>query len=207
MKSASPAADRAREGGLTSRPVLRIGPNAMQIGPSPCRPSGDLMRRGYHGAGLYLRATAAVQSDHRVVQAVNFADRTLSCATCGQPFRFPSREQAYFASKGFQDPKRCPPCRSAPRVEHAPRGRSEQEIRHGEFLGVPAPADARFRRSTPSGGSGQIAIPCSGCGTMTTLPFRPDGARPVYCSRCFRDRHRPAASGRAKRPVRWQPTD
>jgi len=38
-------------------------------------------------------------------------DKTLNCVDCGKPFLFSTRDQAFFASKGFTDPKRCKPCR------------------------------------------------------------------------------------------------
>jgi hypothetical protein len=38
-------------------------------------------------------------------------DRRLRCVQCGREFIFEAGEQAFFKEKGFQDPKRCPPCR------------------------------------------------------------------------------------------------
>ena len=29
---------------------------------------------------------------------------------------------------------------------------------------------------------------CSGCGKTATVPFKPDGERPVYCRECFAER-------------------
>ena|ERR1044071_1003524 len=41
----------------------------------------------------------------------NPGDRTLVCMDCSNKFIFDVGEQAFFKSKGFTDPKRCPSCR------------------------------------------------------------------------------------------------
>ncbi len=42
-----------------------------------------------------------------------FADRTLTCISCGREFLFSSDEQAFFRERNFQnDPKRCKTCRA-----------------------------------------------------------------------------------------------
>jgi hypothetical protein len=42
-----------------------------------------------------------------------YADKTLTCRDCGQPFTFTTGEQEFFASRGFtNEPSRCPDCRS-----------------------------------------------------------------------------------------------
>jgi hypothetical protein len=45
------------------------------------------------------------------VEGGEFADRTLTCVDCGEEFPFSAREQAFFAEKGFQPPKRCKSCK------------------------------------------------------------------------------------------------
>jgi len=45
------------------------------------------------------------------VEGGDFVDRTLTCADCGEEFLFSAREQAFFAEKGFQTPKRCRSCK------------------------------------------------------------------------------------------------
>lgn len=44
-----------------------------------------------------------------------YEDKTLVCSeeSCGKDFIFPAKDQAFFASKKFGDPKRCPDCRKA----------------------------------------------------------------------------------------------
>jgi len=40
-------------------------------------------------------------------------DKTLVCIDCGNEFAFTVRDQEFFSSKGFTEPKRCKPCRIA----------------------------------------------------------------------------------------------
>ena len=58
------------------------------------------------------------------------ADKTISCQDCGNEFIFTEEEQNYYAEKGFQDPKRCKPCRMA-RKRQNPRGGSGGRGRGG----------------------------------------------------------------------------
>ena len=45
---------------------------------------------------------------------MSFADKTLTCRDCGQPFTFTAGEQEFYAEKGFtNEPTRCPDCRRA----------------------------------------------------------------------------------------------
>lgn len=41
------------------------------------------------------------------------SDKTLKCSECGKEFTFTAGEQEFYASKGFQEPKKCPECRKA----------------------------------------------------------------------------------------------
>ena len=38
-------------------------------------------------------------------------DKELVCVDRGEKFVFTAKEQEFYASKGFQEPKRCPECR------------------------------------------------------------------------------------------------
>ena len=90
---------------------------------------------------------------------MTLSDKTLVCVECGSSFTFTAGEQEFFASRGYvNEPKRCPTCREARRSER--RGFSD------------AP-----REMHPA--------VCAQCGVETTVPFRPRGDRPVYCSDCF----------------------
>lgn len=42
----------------------------------------------------------------------DFEPRTLTCNDCGAEFTFTAEEQQFYTDKGFQEPKRCPTCRS-----------------------------------------------------------------------------------------------
>ena len=105
---------------------------------------------------------------------MSYEDRTLSCRECGQSFIFSADDQAYHAEKGYtNEPRRCPTCRQAQRAQ----------------------------RDGFGGGFGQGAremhpAVCAECGKDTTLPFRPRGDRPVYCSDCFRLRGMSFSGGR-----------
>ena len=93
---------------------------------------------------------------------MNYQDKDLTCQECNQTFVFTADDQSYHAEKGYtNEPKRCPTCRQA-------------------------------RRQSGGGGGGYSQGPremhpvvCAECGKDTTVPFRPRGDRPVYCSDCF----------------------
>ncbi|MHC4599980.1 MAG: CxxC-x17-CxxC domain-containing protein [Planctomycetota bacterium] len=89
------------------------------------------------------------------------ADKDLTCGDCGEVFIFTEKDQEFFASKGFQDPKRCPACR-----------RARKGQRDGGY--------GRERR--------EFEVVCADCGQTTTVPFEPRGDRPVYCRDCFNAR-------------------
>lgn len=91
-------------------------------------------------------------------------ERNLECSTCGVEFPFSVEEQEFYMSKGFQDPKKCKPCRAA----------------------------AKSQRQGGGGGGGYGArqfydVQCAACGQQTQVPFRPKGDRPVYCRSCYAD--------------------
>ena len=95
------------------------------------------------------------------------ADKTLTCADCGQQFVFTSSEQEFYAERGFSEPRRCAPCRAA---KKAARGDSDGSSRSSGGYGGP-------RQMYPA--------TCSSCGRDTQVPFQPTGSKPVYCSDCF----------------------
>ncbi len=94
---------------------------------------------------------------------MNYEDKTLTCADCGQPFTFSADDQSFHAEKGFtNEPKRCTSCRQA---------------RRGELNGG-------YGRALPE----MHPVVCAECGKDTTVPVLPRGDRPVYCSDCFSKR-------------------
>ena len=90
-------------------------------------------------------------------------DKELTCNDCGNTFIFSEKDQEFFASKGFQEPKRCPACRRARKTKRDGGGYGERR---------------------------EFEVVCADCGKTTTVPFEPRGDRPVYCRECFDARRR-----------------
>ena len=40
-------------------------------------------------------------------------DRLMACIDCGENFILSAEEQAFFKERGYEQPKRCKPCRQA----------------------------------------------------------------------------------------------
>ena len=123
-----------------------------------------------------IEDTVPDESDHTVCivitdpqwrEIVALSDITLECSDCGAEFLFTVGEQEFYASRGFTNhPRRCQACRNAR------RGQPRDNYGGGGGGGYGGP-----RESFP--------IVCSNCGVDATVPFRPRGDRPVYCSDCF----------------------
>lgn len=95
-----------------------------------------------------------------------FSDKTLVCRDCGGEFVFTVGEQEFYAEKGFEnEPSRCPDCRRSRRQQNNSRARAPRERKMYEVV-------------------------CDQCGQMTSVPFQPNGSRPVYCSDCYRAKRR-----------------
>ena len=92
-----------------------------------------------------------------------YQDRTLTCVECGSEFTFSADDQEFHASRGYQEPKRCPNCRQARRSDRGGGGGG------GGYGGARTMYDAV----------------CGNCGAATQVPFLPRQDRPVYCSDCF----------------------
>ncbi len=102
---------------------------------------------------------------------MTYTDRVLQCADCGVDFVFSASEQEFFAQKGFASaPKRCASCRAQRRASMGGGSGSSYGNGGGYERGPRELHDAT----------------CARCGKETQVPFRPTGARPVYCSDCFR---------------------
>jgi len=94
-------------------------------------------------------------------------DKTLTCRDCGRSFVFTTREQDFYAQKGFaNEPGRCPECRAA--------RKSSRE--NGGYRGTYGPS--REREMFPA--------VCAQCGKDTQVPFQPRTDKPIYCPDCFR---------------------
>ncbi|HYM84633.1 MAG TPA: CxxC-x17-CxxC domain-containing protein [Candidatus Dormibacteraeota bacterium] len=98
------------------------------------------------------------------------ADKTLTCADCGQPFTFTASEQQFYADRQFSEPRRCSSCRSARKASRGDYGSS---------------GGGGSSRGYSSGPREMFSATCSSCGKEAQVPFRPSGAKPVYCSDCF----------------------
>jgi CxxC-x17-CxxC domain-containing protein len=108
------------------------------------------------------------------------SDKTLTCVDCNQEFAFTASEQQFYADRQFSEPRRCPSCRAS---RKASRGESGGGYSSGGGGGY----------SSGGGGGGydrgpreMFAATCSSCGREAQVPFRPSGAKPVYCSDCFK---------------------
>ena len=109
-------------------------------------------------------------------------DRALTCADCGQEFAFTASEQQFYADRQFNDPRRCPSCRAARKLSsgcYSAGGGSGAGNGGGSYGGGYERAEREMFSAT-----------CSSCGREARVPFRPSGAKPVYCSDCFRSQPR-----------------
>jgi CxxC-x17-CxxC domain-containing protein len=114
---------------------------------------------------------------------VAYTDQVLHCADCGIDFVFSASEQEFFAQKGFASaPKRCSSCRAQRRASGNGGGASS----HGNDNGGGASSYGNGNGGFSRGPREMFDAVCARCGKDTQVPFRPTGARPVYCSDCFR---------------------
>ena len=118
-----------------------------------------------------------------------YTDKVLTCSDCGVEFVFSASEQEFFAQKGFASaPKRCASCRAQRR---STQGGASYGNGGGGGYGSVSTYDGAGGGGY--GGGSYSRAPremfdatCARCGKETQVPFRPSGARPVYCSDCFR---------------------
>jgi len=95
---------------------------------------------------------------------MDFQDKTLECSDCGNTFTFTAKDQEFFQSRGYtNEPKRCPECRQARKLERQGSGGYGYRPQRQMFPAV-----------------------CAECGKDTEVPFEPRKDRPVYCSDCYR---------------------
>ena len=118
-----------------------------------------------------------------------YEDRNLTCVECGQTFVFSADDQSYHALKGYtNEPKRCPNCRQERRRSRNDSGSGSS---YGSASGFGGGYDRGPREMHPA--------VCADCGKETTVPFRPRGDRPVYCSDCYSKRGGRTTSTRSSR--------
>jgi CxxC-x17-CxxC domain-containing protein len=119
------------------------------------------------------------------------ADKTLTCSDCSMEFAFTEREQAFYAEKGFTEPRRCPSCRAS---RKAARNADGGGYGGGSYAGSYDSDSGYGGGGYSSGGYGSrssapremFTATCSSCGREARVPFRPTNGKPVYCSDCFR---------------------
>ncbi len=128
-----------------------------------------------------------------------YTDRAISCADCGQEFTFTAGEQEFYEQRGFSEPpKRCPACRAvrkAQRQGSSSNGGNGGDSSYGSSGGsYGGYSGAGYSSDTGSGDyrdrpqREMFDAVCGDCGKTARVPFRPSGARPVYCSDCFQNR-------------------
>ena len=105
------------------------------------------------------------------------ADRTLTCADCGQEFVFTASEQQFYADRGFSDPRRCRSCRAARKAQMG-GGDSSGMGGSGGYGGT----NGGYRERRPRE---MFEATCSNCGKTAMVPFRPTSGKPVFCDDCF----------------------
>jgi CxxC-x17-CxxC domain-containing protein len=133
------------------------------------------------------------------------ADKNLTCSDCGMEFAFTEREQAFYAEKGFSEPRRCPSCRAS---RKAARSGGDSSFSGGSYAsgggggydsGYGGGGGGYSAGGYGGGGGGgggfgnrssgpreMFTATCSSCGREARVPFRPTNGKPVYCSDCFR---------------------
>ncbi len=108
------------------------------------------------------------------------ADQVITCADCGQEFVFTESEQAFYADRGFTTPRRCAACRAAKKAARGDSGGG------GSYGGGSSSYGGGYGSGGGSRGPREMfTATCSSCGNVASVPFRPSGAKPVYCSDCF----------------------
>ena len=117
-----------------------------------------------------------------------YEDKTITCDDCGQDFVHSVDDQERYAERGFEhDPKRCRECREKRKANSGGGGGGGGGDRHGGGGG-----ERRYSGGGGGGGGGapreQHEATCSECGAKTTVPFKPDPERPVFCRDCYRSR-------------------
>jgi CxxC-x17-CxxC domain-containing protein len=104
-------------------------------------------------------------------------DRSLTCVDCNQEFAFTASEQQFYADRQFSEPRRCPSCRAARKAARNDSG--------GSYAGGGSES-----RGYDRGPREMFSATCARCGREAQVPFRPNGAKPVYCSDCFTSERR-----------------
>lgn len=100
-------------------------------------------------------------------------EKQILCTACGTEFAFSVEEQEFYQSKGFQDPRKCKPCRDAAKLS-----RNSGGYGGGHSSGGYGGGGGRPQRQL-------YDAVCSSCSVQTQVPFQPNGSKPVYCRECY----------------------
>ena len=109
-----------------------------------------------------------------------YSDKVLTCADCGQEFVFSAREQEFYATRQFSDPRRCGACRASRKASRGDSGGAGYGGGYGDSGGYAGGGGYSAR-----GPREMFTATCSSCGKEAQVPFRPTSGKPVYCSDCF----------------------
>lgn len=117
-----------------------------------------------------------------------YSDKVLTCADCGQEFVFSAREQEFYATRQFTEPRRCGSCRASRKASRGDSGGSGYGNRGGYSSGGGYSNGGSYGSDSGYGSRGpreMFTATCSSCGKDAQVPFRPTSGKPVYCSDCF----------------------
>jgi CxxC-x17-CxxC domain-containing protein len=121
-----------------------------------------------------------------------YADKVLTCADCGQEFVFSGREQEFYATRGFSEPRRCSSCRASRKAARGDSGGGYSSSGTGygnrSYDGGGSYSSGGGSYGDGGGSRGpreMFTATCSNCGKEAQVPFRPTSGKPVYCSDCF----------------------
>lgn len=125
-------------------------------------------------------------------------DQVLKCSDCGAEFSFSGRDQAFYRERGFSPPRRCKTCRQKRKNDGGGGGYGGG----GGGGGYGGGGGGGYSRESSGGGGGGYGgggggggggapqrelfkVVCSSCGVETSVPFKPDPNRPIYCRNCY----------------------
>ena len=122
-----------------------------------------------------------------------YADKVLTCADCGQEYVFSGREQEFYATRGFTEPRRCSSCRASRKAARGDSGGGYSSaggtgLGNRSYGGGGGGYGGGSHDSNAGGSRGpreMFTATCSNCGKEAQVPFRPTSGKPVYCSDCF----------------------
>ena len=115
-------------------------------------------------------------------------DKLVTCVDCGAQFTFSARDQAFYQERGYQAPRRCKNCRDKRKSGALPTGGVRPQSGGNAVLSGNHGNDWGGNHGSSGGGAPQreqFKVQCSGCGVETTVPFKPDPNRPVFCRTCY----------------------